>query len=269
MVAGWEAVVLYRRLPEGWRIFIVDPDNGNLRQISDGPGNDYQPAWAPDGEWIVFDSDRGGNRDLYRLRISTGDVVQVTRTASRDVMPAWSPDGRHIAFVSDREDGNQLWIVPVSGGTATRVTRNPPRGGILRPAWSPDGQRIAFAGSDVRDEKRRRLYLVDVKDGALRVITPPGDAANPSWSPDGRRLVFDASPEGIDESGNGEFELWTINADGTNVRRITNDTVNDWAASWSPDGKEIAFSRGRNDQYEIFRSALGGTPRRITRNVYE
>ena len=260
-------LVFYRRLPEGWRIFLVDANGGNLRQVSHGPGNDYQPAWSPDGASIVFDSDRGGNRDIYRMTLATGHIVRVTDSPSRDTMPAWSPDGRLIAFLSDREDGTHIWTVAVDATLPARVTREAPRN-ILRPMWSPDGRRLAFAGADRSDETKRRVYVFDLSDRSLRAITAPGDAGNPSWSPDGRRLVFDASPDGRDDTSGGQWELWIVEADGSNLQRLTNDTANDWGPSWSRDGRTIAFSRGRNDQYEIYRSILGGTPQRLTRNVY-
>jgi Tol biopolymer transport system component len=258
----------YRRLPEGWRMHTMDTSGGALRLRPGGGKNDYGPSWSPDGRSLAFDSDRDGGRDIYAISLDDDRVERLTDSPSRDVMPAWSPKGTEIAFVSDREDGPQVWIMNRDGGCARRVTRGLPKGGILRPAWSPDGNRIAFAAIDAATG-RRRLYTVGRDGSALTAITPPADAANPSWSADGRRLVFDATPDGVDDSSKGQFELFIINADGTALRRLTNDSVNDWGPSWSPDGREVAFSRGLNDQYEVYRIDVErGTMRRVTRLVY-
>jgi Tol biopolymer transport system component len=257
-----------RRTPEGWRIQTIDADGKNLRQVSNGPGNDYQADWAPGGRSLAFDSDRLGNRDIYLMGVDDQATIRLTDARSRDVMPAWSPDGKRIAFVSDREDGQQIWIMTPDGGKPTRVTRGVRRGYILRPRWSPDGTKLAFAASDDHTGQRR-LYAIRGDGSDLRPVTPPGDAANPSWDPTGTRLVFDATPEGKDDSSEGLFELFVVNADGSGLRRLTNNRVNDWGPSWSPDGRHIAFSRGMNDQYEIFRmSADGAEVKRLTFLVY-
>ena len=155
------------------------------------------------------------------------------------------------------------------GSSPTRVTRGLPRGGILRPAWSPDGVHLAFAAADESAGGARRIYIVRRDGSGLRPITSPGDAANPSWAPDGRRLVFDASPEGKDDSSRGQFELFVVSADGSDIRRLTDNDVNEWGPSWLPDGSMIAFCRGMNDQDQIYRMrADGGDVRRITRLVY-
>ena len=262
-------LVFYRRLPEGWRIFTIAADGSALRQVTAGPDNAYQPAWSPDGEWIAFDADRQGSRDVVLLRLADGEIRNVTEARSRDTMPAWSPDGREIAFVSDREDGLQIWIGARDGASPRRVSRGLPPGYILRPAWSPDGSRLAFAASDEGNGNRRRLYVMNRDGSGLRAVTPPGDAANPSWAPDSRRLVFDATPEGLDDSSRGQFELFVVNSDGSGLRRLTDNGLNEWGPSWSPDGEEIAFCRGLNDQYEIYRMRADGTQaRRVTRLVY-
>jgi TolB protein len=261
-------LAFYKRTPDGWRIHTIDSDGGNLRQVSNGPGNDDQPEWSPGGRSLAFDSDRLGNRDIYLLGLEDQATVRLTDTRAREVMPSWSPDGKQIAFVSDREDGQQIWIMTLGGEKPTRVTQGVRRGYILRPRWSPDGTRLAFAASDDATGQRR-LYTIRSDGGDLRPITPPGDAANPSWEPGGARLVFDATPDGKDDSSEGLFELFVVNSDGSQLRRLTNNRVNDWGPSWSPDGRHIAFSRGMNDQYEIFRmSADGAEVRRLTFLVY-
>lgn len=261
-------LVFDRRTPDGWRVHLTNVNGSGVRQITSGPGNDYQAAWSPDGGSLVFDSDRDGDREIFALQLADGTITQLTKIPARDVMPAWSPDGREIAFVSDRDGTPQVWVMARDGSAARRVTHGLPKGGILRPMWSPDGAHVAFAAED-ETTKRRRIYIVDQDGANLRPVTPPGDAANPAWSPDGKRLVFDASTNDNDDSSRGEWELWVVNMDGTDRHRLTNNSVNDWGPSWSPDGRRIAFCRGLQDQYEIFVMAADGSDeRRVTRLVF-
>jgi Tol biopolymer transport system component len=83
-----------------------------------------------------------------------------------------------------------------------------------------------------------------------------------SWSPDGNRIAFSARTE------KEPFEIYVVNADGSGLKQITNDTTEDYWTSWSPDGKKIAFNSNRDGNYEIYViDADGGNPVRLTNHA--
>ena len=262
-------LVFYRRMQGSWGLYITDADGAHVRHLSTDATNAYHPAWSPVGDVIAYDAADGANRDIFTIVLSEGLPRRLTRDASRDVMPTWAPDGREIAYVSDRGGSPQLWAVGIDGARSRRITQDFAAESILRPAWSPDGRWIAFSAVAPGDAGRRRLYIVSQAGGQPRPITPVGDAANPSWSPDSRRLAFDATLDGTEDSGRGKYEIFTVQWDGSNVQQLTANQLNDWAPAWSPDGKEIAFCRGLNNQYEVYRMlADGSRVVRVTRLVY-
>lgn len=120
---------------------------GSSEQTIDTGGDDYAPAWSPDGEWLAFQSDAGraaGQNEIWIARADGSGLRKVTDsppgTWSR--APTWSPDGRWIAFVSDREgsrgaDYGELFAVEVATGAVTRLSDTGGQVYDWRPAWRP------------------------------------------------------------------------------------------------------------------------------------
>ena len=78
-------------------------------------------AWAPDGQWVVYASDRSGNADLWKQRPGDPDPVRLTTSEANESQPQWSPDGQSIVFRSER-DGGGLYVIPASGGVERIVS---------------------------------------------------------------------------------------------------------------------------------------------------
>ncbi len=81
-------------------VWIVPARGGAPRKLTHSPKHDRHPRWSPDGKWIVFESNRGGDFQLYTLPIAGGEAQAITRLSTEASNPVWSPDGSHIAFVS-------------------------------------------------------------------------------------------------------------------------------------------------------------------------
>ena len=140
------------------------------------------------------------------------------------------------------------------------------------PSWSPDGKRIAFSSNRDGNFENFQIYVMDA-DGAnpQRLTNNDFYDAQPSWSPDGKRIVFWSKRDGhfIGEGGLSS-EIYVIDADGKNTRRLTNNRKRDLSPSWSPDGKWIVFSsdrKGDDVNHEIYvMDADGKNQQRLTEN---
>ena len=100
-------------------LWTIDPATGRARQLTSGPGFDYQPDWSPDGRFIAYASYRDDAVELWRLEVGTGTTQPLTRNRAVNVEPRFSPDGRRIAFVSTEYEGRfHVFVVDVSGDQA-------------------------------------------------------------------------------------------------------------------------------------------------------
>ena len=152
-------------------------------------------------------------------------------------------------------DGSEIYVRNADGTGARNLT-DTPFDSEKDPAWSPDGTRLVF----VRNENQgalNQMYMVSAAGGSPTKFLAGVDAEEPRWSPDGSRLLFRSL-----------LSIWTVNANGTGKRQVTNDTLLVFtSASWSPDGRRIAFEAARQDENFSFISddlylinATGGAP---------
>ena len=246
-----------------------------FRRLTTFEGQDLWPLWLPDSKSVLYVSERDGTYNLYRQSISGGGPVQITRYKGDGVRnPTVSADGSRAAFeVGDR-------IATVALNTPNAVTRDVPlavatdekrndlvvetlTGNATEMAATPDGEQIAVV---VKGD----IFVMD-KDGgrAAQVTDAPTRDSDLAWSKDGKTLFFVSTRDG-------NPELYAVtSADPNEPRlsralrhmetRLTNTPEPERNPQLSPDGKQMAFVRGRGDlmvgdaRGQNARAALKGT----------
>ena len=209
-------------------IWIHSLDDGMDRQITRGPGGDYQPRWSPDGKRLVFFSARGGNADIWVVELADGRLTQLTTSPWLDINPVFSPDGRMIAFQSDRQGRSELWVMN-SDGTGQRQLSTVGSMGHFE-VWAADGRSVIFRpGSGGKAAER-----LTVADGSLTPLEIRG-GSHMSFAP-GDTLIGDV----VDHR-----QLWVSPLGGKPYTTFAFDDPDvriDYPV-WSPDGKWILFDR--------------------------
>jgi TolB protein len=251
-----------------WGIYVMDEDGTRARRVSDRSTSSRLPRWSPDGSRVIFQTERDGTWNLTTVGGDGSGLTELTHDPASETSPAFSPDGRWILFNSDRSGANELYLMPAEGGEARPVTSGKAPG--FRPIWSSGGDFILYRGTrPPSDDSELPGELFRVRpDGTELGVIPGGPRRdyNHAYSPDGARIAFDAHREGKWDSDDGLWEIWLMDADGSDRRPLTHNDVNDWAASWSPDGERIVFLSGMRNVYDVYTMSHDGSDvRRLTR----
>ncbi len=200
-----------------------------------------QPAFSPDGSRIVFVSWGGGSRGLVTASRSGGNEILID-PAPESKLPTWSPDGRTILFFTRRsaDRASQLFRtqadVAFTGGKAQQFLTEGEY-----PTWGANGQ-VVFRAKG-RTGVGLRLAPASL-DNPLALTDRDEDTA-PTLSPDGQQVVFMSRRDG-------NWEIYLIKADGSNLTRLTDDPATDGLPTWSPDGQTIAFVSNTGGQWAIW-----------------
>ena len=159
----------------------------SLTRLTFAPGLQTDVTFSPDGRFIAYASDQGGNFDIWvQPTAGGGDPVQVTKSPAADTEPDWSPDGGQIVFRSER-DGGGLFVVSALGGPERRLTAFG-----VRPKWSPDGSLILFLSAPA-GLQGTRLFVVGTDGSPPQRVLERFTAdvtwlMGWAWHPDGRRV---------------------------------------------------------------------------------
>ncbi len=197
-------------LYDSYDIFMADLDGKIVKQLTHSKGYDAEATLSPDGNQMIYTSDKDGDIDLYIMNLSTGAEKKITDMLGYDGGAWFSPDGTKIIWRASRPGTDaeikeyqellaenmvaptnmEVWVANADGSNARQITKFGQAN--WAPAFMPDSKRIIFASN--HEYKRGfpfNLYTIDADGGNLRKISrDKGFDAFPMFSPDGKKIIF-------------------------------------------------------------------------------
>jgi len=263
-VAEWSAVPYM----EKWGIYELDPGSGEVSLIYTCKEKLTTLRLNCDGNLFVFSKRIDGSDDTHEEICTVGvdgsGFRRLTENVHMDVYPAWSPDGSKIAFLSMRGETLDIYVMDADGENESMLYDSGYHDADIH--WV--GDRIAFT-------RNFQIWIMEEDGtGARRVTDPPragewGDAVlpfgdyDPRFSPDGGRIVFERMVD--DASPHGNYDLYTIDVEGSGETRLTETGWTQGLASWSHSGEKIVYlvsavgTEGRYDLYLMNADGSGVT----------
>ena len=231
-------------------LYTINKDGSELTKLTDGPGDVYSAAWSPDGRQVAFIAGTDDGRRpifLYSMNADGSNIKQLTfldfAYSYRD--PSWSPDGNGIVFSSNppseerAENPNySLFILELENNKIQQLTKDDPLRWrqYLGADWSPDGKQLVAYAKDTWSRTSYGIQIISLDDSEIMEIASPSDVIrdeSPKWSPNGQKIVFSSNRDHIDTDQPPGFDIYVMNADGSNILRLTN-SGNNFCPDWQP-----------------------------------
>jgi len=215
-----------------FEIFMMGADGSNVTKIdvaTEGFGTFSNPKFSPDGSKVLFDAGGSEGTQLYMINIDGTNQVQLTTNSEAAInnYASWSPDGSKIVYIASEEfsnDGNDIFIMKADGTDKMELTTTLTQKEY--PTFSPDGSKILLTSFN-DNTFETHLFSVNSNGGDLTQLTNNVEGVNVkgSWSPDGSRIVFE-NDKFVEEG------IYTMKADGSDIKKITDDSIFESKPEW-------------------------------------
>jgi Tol biopolymer transport system component len=212
----------------------MSSDGANQKQLTSAGHIDQFLSVSADGRYMVFESNRGGETEIWRAKTDGSDMRQVTNGGGNS-RPNVSPDGKWIVYEAWRNGLRTIWRVSIEGGEPQRLADRP----ASWPRISPDGKLIACEYEAQLEPSRTQLAVIPIEGGQPLKLFDVPRLANFNygirWTPDGKAVTYRDWTNGI----------WRQPLDGSKPERLKGLPEEKlYAYAWSRDGKQFAFVRG-------------------------
>lgn len=242
-------------------IYVMSRTGSNKKRLTTDPGTDNDPAWSPDANTIAFTREFA---DIWLVRVDGTGARNFSNDVSADfeALAASSLDGTKLAWRREQSAPAQVAVKNADGSGGTVILPHSSYGGD--PNWSPRAMHVVYYGGD---EDFTNIYISNPSGGWWKQLTTkalcPGAfscrTSSPKWSRDGKKIAF------VVFHGS-ESDIYVMNRDGTDIRRLTTAPGIDWRPTWSPDSRKIAFVSHRDGNAEIYVMNADGTGQRNLTN---
>jgi len=213
-----------------------------LYNLSKSNSVDSRPSRSPNDSWVVFQSNRNGNVELYYTDLAgSGTPVRLTNTQANNLNPMYGEDSQTVIFQSDRNGNFDLFTIDQETGEEVQLTSD--TADDVNPFYSPELKFVVFQSNR---NNNWDIYILDTDTGnEYRLTNTPANETFPAWSPNGKYISYLSNVDG----GTDLFVLDAVT--GELIKRITTDGKTNNIA-WSPEGERLAYQSERAGNLDIY-----------------
>ena len=224
-------------------IWVAGRGGGEARRLTSFQGQETHPSFSPDGRWVAFSGEYGGNTDVYVLPVEGGEPRRLTWHPGSDEVQGWTRDGTRVVFASGRTNapsGQKFWTVSVEGGMPEPLPMHRADQG----SFSPDGRRFAYRmvspwedeWRNYRGGQNRPIWILDLDDLDLEEVRPwnGSNDQDPVWIGDTVYFLSDRD---------WAMNVWAYDTRTKEVRQVTRHTDFD-VKNLDTDGRVLVYEQG-------------------------
>ncbi len=244
--------IAYVAGPRGAKeIVVADYDGATPMPLTKNGSINLTPVWSPDARSLAYTSYKQGYPDLYRaFPFERRPEQTLAAFVGINTAPSFSPDGKSLAMTLSKDGNPEIYVLTLATGTMRRLTRH--AGIDTEPTWAPTGRQLAFISDRTGSPN---LYVMDAEGTSVRQLTSGGFHTQPRWSPKGDAIAYTARQ--------GPHDIWLINVDGSNPRRLTGGAGDNQGSTWAPSGRHLAFQSNRNGRWQIMAMLIDGSAQTV------
>jgi Tol biopolymer transport system component len=245
----------------------MNSDGSKQKQLTNHPAADTDPYWTEDGKRIIFTTERNGSKEIFVMNADGSDQKILENPALYERRHNLSPDGKRMVAelnindqikiledikskdltpdikkkLTGRNRNDEIFVMNIDGSNKIKLTNT--HGSVDFPCWSPDGKKIAFVRTLVGEwgpagNVQSQLYVVNPDQfGSQKWLTDTGYlvcmTSRPSWSPDSRKIAFESKKLTTNNVYTSD-DIYTIDVEGSGLKRLTENPARDYAPCWSP-----------------------------------
>ncbi len=217
-------------------VWSVNPNGGENRQVTSDAYSEGLGCVSPDGGYAVFSSNRSGNFNIWKLDLASGEQTQLTQGNEVDSQPQCTADGKWLVFKSLRQGKFGFWKLALDGGVPEQLSDKSANWAAI----SPDSKYVALRYFDDRANANKIAIIPFAGGEPAKTLEVPGTYRDVGlgWTADSQAIIYAETRDNADN-------IWSVPLAGGSARKLSSFTSGlIFAFAVSPDGKQIALSRG-------------------------